>query len=450
MIDIRKTVNDQFLTFLNRIGVKINENKLLLAFSGGVDSVALALFLKNNNIDFGLAHMNFQLRGEDSEKDELFAKEFADEIGVPIFIKKVDTNKEVEENNQSIQMVARKLRYDWFQDILRENNYHFIATAHHRSDHLETILFNLTKGTGIEGLHGILPKRGNVVRPLLFLSKDEIIQIVEESKWEWREDKSNQSTKYARNKLRHLVIPVLKEINPSIEKTIQLSSELFYQVEQNLFYQLETFKKRYIRESDQEIAIDIREVQPIDEILLFYYLKPYQFDYVTVQNLFKNRHKSSLVYYSANKVMALHTTQNDAILKEETKTIADFDVATNITMEEKEFFHKNIKLVVTERELVSFDDIEVGDLFIPEIFFPLTIRNVKKGDRIKPFGMKSGSKKVFDLLQDEKIPQYLRSEILVLESKDGEILSVLDIRNSESLRIRNFPCKLMKISIEKH
>ncbi|MBD0402145.1 tRNA lysidine(34) synthetase TilS [Flammeovirga sp. EKP202] len=450
MIDIRKTVNDQFLTFLNRIGVQTHKNKLLLAFSGGVDSVVLALLLKVNKVDFALAHMNFQLRGEDSEQDEQFARDFAKKMNVPIFVKKVDTAKKVEEDQQSIQMVARKLRYDWFQYILKENNYDFIATAHHKSDHLETILFNLTKGTGIEGLHGILPKRGNIIRPLLFLSKEEIIQIAQESKWEWREDQSNQSTKYARNKLRHLVIPILKEINPSVEKTIQLSSELFYKVEQNLFYQLEIFKKKYVKESEEEISITLRDIQSIDEILLFYYLKPYQFDYNTVKDLYQNKDKSSLVYYSTNKVMALYTTQNDTILKEVADHESDFSLATNITSEEKEFFHKHNKVVVVEKQIHSVDEMSLDDIYIPESLFPLTIRNVKKGDRIKPFGMRNGSKKVFDLLQDEKIPQYLRSEILVLESKDGEILSVLGIRNSESLRITNFPCKLMMISIEKH
>ncbi|NME69982.1 tRNA lysidine(34) synthetase TilS [Flammeovirga aprica] len=450
MIDIHKTYNDQFLTFLNRIEVRITENKLLLAFSGGVDSVALALFLKYNNVDFALAHMNFQLRGEDSNEDESFARSFAERIGVPIYIKKVDTNKEVEESNQSVQMVARKLRYDWFQEILNENNYDFIATAHHKSDHLETILFNLTKGTGIEGLHGILPKRGNIVRPLLFLTKEEIVQIVTENKWKWREDKSNQSTKYARNKLRHQVIPILKEINPSVEKTIQLSSELFYKVEQNLFNQLESFKKKYVKTENEEILIDIREVKAVDEILLYYFLKPYQFDFVTVQDLYRNKDKSSLIYYSANNVMALHTTQNVAILKEEVKKAKEFDVATNITNDEKEFFYNDNKISVSKIVVNNRAEAVAETLLITEDRFPLTIRKVMKGDRIKPFGMKSGSKKVFDLLQDEKIPQYLRSEILVLESHDGEILSVLGIRNSESLRIRNFPCKLMKISIEKH
>ncbi|WP_172665820.1 tRNA lysidine(34) synthetase TilS [Flammeovirga sp. OC4] len=422
----------------------------MLAFSGGVDSVVLALFFKLNKIDFALAHMNFQLRGEDSLHDELFARDFAEKIGVPIFVKKVDTTKKVEEDQQSVQMVARRLRYDWFQEILKGNNYDFIATAHHKSDHLETILFNLTKGTGIEGLHGILPKRGNIIRPLLFLSKDEIIQIAQDSQLEWREDKSNQSTKYARNKLRHLVIPILKEINPSVEKTIQLSSELFYKVEQNLFYQLEIFKNKYVKESEEEMSIALREIQSIDEILLFYFLKPYQFDYKTVQDLYQNKDKSSLVYYSANKVMALYTTQNDAILKEISDRTSDFSLATNITSEEKEFFHKHNKVIVVEKQIHSVDEMSFDHIYIPESLFPLTIRNVNKGDRIKPFGMKKGSKKVFDLLQDEKIPQYLRSEILVLESKDGEILSVLGIRNSESLRIRNFPCKLMMISIEKH
>lgn len=449
MIDIHKSLNDQFLTYLNQIGVETLNTKLLLGFSGGVDSVALALFLKYNNIPFSLAHMNFQLRGEESNKDEQFVKDFAKKFKLKYYSIKVDTNKKAILGKKSIQMIARELRYDWFNELLKKGDYNYLCTAHHLSDHVETILFNLTKGTGIEGLHGILPKRGNLLRPLRFMTKDQIVEMVSSLGQEWREDKSNKSVKYSRNKIRHQVIPLLKEINPSFEKTLGNSSVIFHEIEKRLFSSLLKFKEKFVSQVKNEIFINIKEIEETDFILLFYFLKEYKFDFSTVENVFSNKLGSSAVFYSQAHKYVLHLTHNKAVLIENfNRELEREAVEISITEKDKECFEHLFQL--EELKLNSIKDLGGNEnIFIDEKHFPIVVRKVKEGDKIRPFGMRNGQKKVFDLLQDEKIPNYLRKDVLIIASKDQVILSVLGIRNSESLRITKFPCKLIKITMEK-
>lgn len=201
---------------------------MLIAISGGIDSVVLAHLMQHIACKTSFAHCNFKLRAKESDLDATFVKNLGSYLSIPVHVKKFETKSYATEKGLSIQMAARELRYDWFQQIATEHNYDYILTAHHKDDNLETFLINLTRGTGLDGLTGIPKKNDNILRPLLSFSRAELLAYADSNEIKWREDQSNSATKYLRNKIRHDVVPILKELNPSLlnsfEKTLKKSS----------------------------------------------------------------------------------------------------------------------------------------------------------------------------------------------------------------------------------
>ena len=197
----------------------MKNDKLLVAVSGGVDSVVLCQLLYDCGFNFSIAHCNFQLRGDESDGDETFVKSLTDRWKVPILTKKFETKQFALAHKLSIQVAARDLRYAWFEELRTSLNYDYILTAHHASDNIETVIYNFTKGSGLLGLTGIKPKNKTIIRPLLWAKKEEIVAFLKAKNLPFQEDSSNDSDKYARNKIRHHVIPVLKEINSNFENT---------------------------------------------------------------------------------------------------------------------------------------------------------------------------------------------------------------------------------------
>ncbi|MFT7330598.1 MAG: tRNA(Ile)-lysidine synthase, partial [Roseivirga sp.] len=217
--------------------------KLLLATSGGIDSVVLAhLFLTLTDVEVSLAHCNFQLRGKESDLDEAFVKKLANEMNIPFFNISFNTNEHSKSHKTSIQVAARELRYEWFEKIRQENEFDHIITAHNKNDVLETFLFNLTRGSGLDGFTGIPEINGYIVRPLLRFTRVAIEEFARKNNVLWREDKSNASTKYARNKIRHNIIPVLQELNPSLLDTFDKTLENLQKSKQIINDSIEIFR----------------------------------------------------------------------------------------------------------------------------------------------------------------------------------------------------------------
>ena len=208
------------LSFIQKEKLFNKTDKILLTVSGGIDSVVMCELFHKAGLKFGIAHCNFQLRAKESDADEFFVEELAEKYKVQFHSSAFDTSAFAKKNKQSIQVAARELRYQWFEEIRTQFDYKYIATAHHQDDSIETFFINLIRGTGISGLHGILPKQREIIRPLLFCTKNEIEIFSKKNKLKHREDRSNASDKYTRNKIRHKVIPVLKELNQNIENTI--------------------------------------------------------------------------------------------------------------------------------------------------------------------------------------------------------------------------------------
>ena len=225
-----------FLDYIKSQGLIAEGKRSLLAVSGGLDSMVMLHLFHEAGLPCAVAHCNFSLRGAESDADEALVITTAKDLSIPIYTQRFDTEQEAAKRGVSIQMAARELRYNWFKQLLEEEKYDYIATAHHLNDNIETLFLNLAKGTGIRGLHGILPQNGLIIRPLLFATREALEEYQQAQNIPYREDTSNLSDKYSRNRIRHHLIPVLKQINPSIEATMADNIERFQGAE--YFYKL--------------------------------------------------------------------------------------------------------------------------------------------------------------------------------------------------------------------
>lgn len=425
------------------------KDRLLIAVSGGVDSVVLAFSLFHLGYSIGIAHCNFQLRGRESEKDESFVRDFAHNLGIPFFFEKFSTIEIHKENSGSIQMVARELRYTLFEKIRLDNQYDYILTAHHQNDLLETVLLNLVRGTGLAGLHGILPKSGFVIRPLLFATKDQIEKFAEEKKLKWREDLSNQSNKYKRNLIRNKVIPTLKDINPAIEKTISNTSEQVMLSERFIINQFETQLPKICREEDGYVKINITLILENGDglFLLQAILKKFNFSFTDSKSIFQSANSiSGKMFYSVTHRLikdrdywiVYNLKPKPAINiyvdteKKEIEVSEDF----GLRFEKRPGGRENLDEIISSNVLVLDYD---------ELKFPLLIRNWQVGDQFSPLGLK-GSKKVSDYLTDLKINLFQKERTLLVET-NGQISAVLPNRPSNQFSVTTRTTTLYIISI---
>ena len=251
----------KFQKYITEQNLFSKKDKVLIATSGGIDSTVLCFLFHLSKFNFGIAHCNFKLRGKESDEDAVFVKKLAEKLQVPFYSIDFETEKIAKERKESIQLVARNLRYEWLEKTRQLNaspfgNYQWIATAHHLNDSIETVLYNFTKGCGIRGLHGILPKNGNIIRPLLFATKEEIEDYAQKHQINFREDVSNSTDKYARNKIRHHVIPILKELNPAFERTGFENIERLREVEALYDFAVENLKKEILFQENQKLKIN--------------------------------------------------------------------------------------------------------------------------------------------------------------------------------------------------
>lgn len=409
-------------------------DNILLTVSGGRDSVVMVHLFHQAKLNFGIAHCNFKLRGKEADKDEKFVKDLAEKLNMPFYTVSFNTKEFAYENKISTQMAARELRYHWFEEIRTKNNYQFIATAHHKNDVAETLLINLTKGTGLSGLHGIASKKDKIIRPLLCFNRNEIDNYVESNKIKCREDKSNEETKYVRNKIRHNVIPELEKINPSFIETIFNETQQFSELEQLLETKINEDKKKCFTIQDENIEIDIQkliELKPL-KTYLFYFLKPYGFNVDDVIDVINSFEKQSGKKFLSNTHQLIKNRNKliISILKNienkefEVKTLKDFSLLP---------FNLNAKIVLKETLKSIKKDKNFAYLNADKINFPLSIRKWKTGDKFKPFGMK-GVKKLSDFFIDEKL-SLLEKENVWLLTSNNKIVWVVGFRIDDDYKL---------------
>ncbi|MBP6558142.1 MAG: tRNA lysidine(34) synthetase TilS [Flavobacterium sp.] len=432
---------------LSKFQNHINQNlsflkgkKLLLAVSGGIDSMVLVSLCLQSKLDFAVAHCNFQLRGEESNEDENFVKNQTEKLQVPIFIQRFDTKAFAEQNKLSIQVVARNLRYEWFYTLLASHNFDYILTAHHLDDSLETFLINFTRGSGIEGLTGIPEQNDKIVRPLLAFSRNDIEAFAKENQITWREDSSNASDKYLRNKLRHDVIPILKELNPSLLSSFENTITNLKQTQSLAEDAAKSLYQKVVSEEENHTVIDIQKLLKYRnyKAYLFHWLQPFGFaDWTSVYDLIDAQSGKQVL-----SVTHILLKNRDSLLlfpKQNTKSDEVFWI-----QKEQSEVKIPLKLSICNVSDISVQPTNV--IFVDEdkLQFPLTLRRWQEGDIFQPFGM-TGTKKLSKYFKDEKFSLLDKANIWLLCS-DDKIVWIVGKRQDERFKVTANTTKILKIN----
>ncbi|MES2647890.1 MAG: tRNA lysidine(34) synthetase TilS [Bacteroidota bacterium] len=442
---IFKTFNlENFISFIRSNNLFNKSDHLLVACSGGVDSIVLCDLLYLYGFTFSIAHCNFQLRANESDADETFVKSLGAKYHVPVYVKRFDTTNFASDNKMSVQHAARELRYNWFDQLLNERQLSFLLTAHHADDNVETVLMNFFKGTGISGMHGILPKRDKLVRPLLFTTKKEILEYAIDKGLSWVEDASNETVKYTRNFFRHKVIPLIEQTIPTASANVAQSIEHLKEVEIIYNQAIESYKKQLLIFKGNEVHIPILKLVksvPINTIA-FEILKPYGFTpaqakelpaflqsetgkYITssTHRVIKNRKWIIIAPVASGEAHTLIIESTDNAVSFETGRLL-FSISDNLEMS---------------------TDLSTAILDFKQIQFPLLLRKWKQGDYFYPLGMPK-KKKIARFLIDQKIAKTDKEKVWVLES-DQKIIWVIGQRIDNRFKVSESTKKVLRIKL---
>jgi tRNA(Ile)-lysidine synthase len=428
----------RFKQFIKSESLFSFKDRILVAVSGGVDSVVLCRLMSDSGYDFGVAHCNFSLRGAESDDDEKFVASLAETFKVPFYNIRFNTGQIAREQGLSIQMAARNLRYSWFDQVCSENGYYCIATAHHLDDQAETFFINLLRGTGIAGLHGILPRQGRVVRPLLFATRNEILDFAGKKGLEWREDSSNINTKYLRNQLRHEVMPSLEKIDSDFARNLDNTIRRLRGTESVYRQKIEEGRSDLLERtehSDRILISYLLEFEPV-ETWLFEILRHYGFSEAITRGIASSLEgtESKVFYSMSHRVLR----DRDYLVIEKNEK--------NASQPDSEYlvYDTGHGIVTTAPAPITFRKEPADGFQIPDkqsiacfdydkLRFPLVLRHWREGDRIVPLGMK-GRKKLSDIFIDQKLSQSEKKSIWLLCSGEN-IMWVAGLRIDGRFRI---------------
>jgi tRNA(Ile)-lysidine synthase len=425
---------DRFSKFISENKLIKENQKILLAVSGGIDSMVMAHLFLRSGIKTGIAHCNFSLRGDESDMDEKLVRDYAAKNNIPFHSKSFDTKSYAEANKLSVQMAARELRYAWFEEIRNEYKYDLVSVAHNLNDNIETLLINLTRGTGIAGLTGISVRHNFIIRPLLFATRNEIMSYCSAHGVIYREDRTNAETKYIRNKIRHKIMPVLKEINPAIEYTLAETAERISEISSILSEHISEITSKVSHQKDGTTIFDVNLLKDFrhNKTVIYELFKPFGVTGVMIPDLIKiiDGRTGSQVMSPTHRIIKNRMQMIVTPLHEGEDTLYEIDSL--------EDFRK-----VPEIKSASYFNISTGYM-IPSnsrfacldterIKFPVTIRKWKAGDYFYPFGM-GKRKKLSDYFIDKKYPLTEKEKKLVLLSGD-EIVWVIGERIDDRFRI---------------
>ncbi|MFO7852782.1 MAG: tRNA lysidine(34) synthetase TilS [Bacteroidota bacterium] len=426
-------MKEQFEEYRKKNNIFKRNDSILLAVSGGIDSVVMLDLFVKGKYNIAVAHCNFQLRGKESDGDEWYVEGLCRSAGIKLYKKRFSTIEYAGEKGISIQMAARDLRFEWLAEVKEKENYKLLAIGHNLNDSIETMLINLTRGTGIKGLTGIRPKSGYIIRPLLFATREMIKEYAGDNKIVYREDSSNIQTKYSRNKIRHNVIPVLEEINPSVLYSINETADYLESAYIIYAQAIEAKSEEIIKHKGKSAYIkisDINKLKPL-ETWVFEIFKKWNFGKLqladilhliegdTGKQLFSNTH---VITKDRDKIIITPLPEDK--IKAITVNSAD-ELIDNNLIESYEIIPRE-KLDIGQDPAYAYLDANL-------IRYPLTIRKWQAGDYFYPLGMK-GRKKISDLLIDMKISLPEKDDIYVLET-DGKIAWVVGLRIDERFKV---------------
>ena len=428
---------EQFQAYINRYHLIAEGEKVILALSGGIDSMVLADLLLKTKVEFVAAHCNFHLRGEESDGDEKFVRDYAERNGIQCFVKHFETEKYAAEQGVSIEMAARDLRYAWFEELRQQLGYDKIAVAHHADDQAETFFINLLRGAGLNGLKGMKPQNGVIIRLLLWASREQIRKYAVENQILWREDHTNAESVYLRNKIRNQLLPTFDELQPEARQGLYKSLE-HLSAENELYRALLKEKLAQSVELDgdvQRLPYSAFSIPHSAFQLLFEWLRDYGFNtdqchfiYDAIGTGVGNQ------YCSATHRLVIG---RDELQLSEIKEKKDDEIQIGIGEEEiLSPFHLCFSKLERTADFIIDKSSEVAQLDADKIQFPLILRHWRHGDRFHPLGMK-GSKLLSDFFVDQKFTEYQKQNVWLLVSADGDILWVVGYRLDDRFKIVN-------------
>lgn len=443
---------NQFLDYICEEHLIAEGQQVLLAVSGGRDSVVMTDLMSQSGFAFAIAHCNFHLRPDDCDRDERFVRNLAKRYGVPCFVAHFDTEDYARAKGLSIEEAARNLRYDFFEEVRSREGYDGIATAHHRDDSVETFFINLIRGTGIAGLHGIQPRNGRVIRPMLCFDRETIDRYVQEHAIAYVEDETNAQPLYLRNKIRLQLLPLLRTLSPSFDATMQSNMHRLQEAEQVYRYAVERMMRELVQITSECEWIDILELrrQVAPATLLFEWLRPYGFTSITTAQIFNALEgQSGLHFFSSTH----------KVLKDRDKLMLfPLPQATELTDYNRHFTIDPQMHQLSEPVPLLFELLPAGDrvLKMPrssacfdydKLQFPLYLRHWHKGDRFQPFGMK-GTRLLSDLFTDAKLNREEKTRIWLLCDAVDRILWVVGLRASAMAAVTPQSQRVFRVTLK--
>lgn len=438
-------MQDSFIQHIHKKKLVSRSESVLLAVSGGIDSIVMAHLFHTSGFTFGIAHCNFGLRGEESDGDALFVKKMAEEFfNVPFFYKKFNLKKSIKGNTQ---LEARNLRYEWFEEVRTQNNFKCIATAHHQDDQIETFFINLLRGTGITGLSGIPERQGSLIRPMLFATRNDILLFAKKNNIRFREDSSNKTDAYLRNKIRHHLIPLLENLNPDFKNVMQRNQELLLKTD--ILFKHLTNNTELLKVNNTngfEIFISRLMQYPEPEILLFELISAFGFHAKDCEKIIRNIYGISGATYLSKSHVLLRDREKiiiNPLSKKTTDSLvlihenqAELHFPLSMTLEK---FSKTEEFKIDKSETIACFDFD-------KLRFPLVLRKWKRGDSFYPLGMR-GRKKISDLFCDLKMNQFEKADCWLLCSGE-EIIWVLGKRMDDRFKVTARTQMIYKIDLK--
>jgi len=432
----------KFQSLLSENFLFLKDKKLLLATSGGIDSMVMVDLFHKLHYKIAIAHCNFQLRNAESFEDEKFVVDYAHKHNIPIYTTKFDTQAFANDYKLSIQLAARELRYHWFDELLEDENYDYILTAHHTDDNLETFLINLSRGTGLEGLTGIPEQNDQVIRPLLHFSRIEIEAYAQDNKIEWREDSSNASDKYLRNKIRHDLVPLFKALNPNFLSSFQKTQSYLQESKVMADDAAIMVYQQVASEHEEEIHFDLKKLKQLANYTSYLYQWLRVFGFTAWDDIYALTDGQSGKQVFSPEYRLLKNRHFLIVAP-----IVDEEETTEFTIEKNQN-EVNFPLKLSFCKVADIGNISNSVIFVDEekLQFPLTLRKWRTGDFFQPIGMQGQSKKLSKFFKDEKL-SLIEKENTWLLCTDDKIVWVVGFRQDERFKAAHNTKKILKIAV---